>query len=172
MKVINSVNFREMKAVKINNPFPITEKRVLRRIWKMAGKPCLITWYCALHFGRNDRRFMGQAGRTRYFARSATRVRSARRGKEKNKALFFSFPRLALRTRVALRAKYRVRPAWPIKRLSLRPKWRAQYHVIKHGFPAIFHILRSTRFSVMGNGLFILTAFISLKLTELMTFIF
>ena len=29
---------------------------------------------------------MSQAGRTRYFARSATRARSARRGKEKNKA--------------------------------------------------------------------------------------
>ena len=39
-------------------------------------------------------------------------------------------------------------------------------------FPAIFHILRSTRFRVMGNGLLTLTAFISLKLTELMTFIF
>ena len=30
---------------------------------------------------------MSQAGRTRYFARSATRARSARRGKEKNKAM-------------------------------------------------------------------------------------
>ena len=30
---------------------------------------------------------MSQAGRTRYFARSATRARSARRGGEKNKAL-------------------------------------------------------------------------------------
>ena len=38
MKVINSVNFREMKAVKVSNPFPITRKRVLPRIWKMAGK--------------------------------------------------------------------------------------------------------------------------------------
>ena len=57
---------------------------------------------------------MSQAGRTRYFARSA------RRGEEKNKALFFSSPRLALRARVALRAKYRVRPAWLIKRLSCR----------------------------------------------------
>ena len=35
-------------------------------------------------------------------------------------SLFFSFPRLALRARVALRAKYRVRPAWLIKRLSCR----------------------------------------------------
>ena len=35
-------------------------------------------------------------------------------------ALFFSFPRLALRTCVALRTKYRVRPAWLIKRLSCR----------------------------------------------------
>ena len=66
---------------------------------------------------------MSQAKRTRYFAQSATRARSARRGKEKNKALkalFFFFPRLALRARVALRAKYRVRPAWLIKRLSCR----------------------------------------------------
>ena len=37
---------------------------------------------CSLH----DRRFMSQAGWTRYFARSATRARSARRGEEKNKA--------------------------------------------------------------------------------------
>ena len=37
---------------------------------------------CSLH----DRRFMSQAGRTRYFARSAIRARSARRGEEKNKA--------------------------------------------------------------------------------------
>ena len=51
---------------------------------------------------------MNQAGRTRYFARSATR------GAGKNKALFFSSPRLALR------AKYRDRPAWLIKRLSCR----------------------------------------------------
>ena len=36
----------------------------------------------------HDRRFMRQAGRTRYFARSATRARSAIRGEEKNKALF------------------------------------------------------------------------------------
>ena len=41
---------------------------------------------------------MSQAGRTRYFARSC----------------------LVLRARVALRAKYRVRPAWLIKRLSCR----------------------------------------------------
>ena len=37
---------------------------------------------CSLH----DRRFMSQAGRTRYLARSVTRARSARRGEEKNKA--------------------------------------------------------------------------------------
>ena len=37
-------------------------------------------------------------------------------------------------------------------------------------FPPFF--MRSTRFRVMGNGLLTLTAFISLKLTELMTFIF
>ena len=65
----------------------------------------------------HDRRLMSQAGRTRYFARSATRGRSAIRGEDKNKALSFSSPRLALRARVALRAKYRVRPAWLIKRL-------------------------------------------------------
>ena len=41
---------------------------------------------------------MSQTGRTRYFARSC----------------------LVLRARVALRAKYRVRPAWLIKRLSCR----------------------------------------------------
>ena len=36
---------------------------------------------------------MSQAGRTRYFARSATRARSARRGKEKNIFLYiFLFP--------------------------------------------------------------------------------
>ena len=51
---------------------------------------------------------MNQAARTRYFARSATR------GAGKNKVLFFSSPRLALR------AKYRVRLAWLIKRLSCR----------------------------------------------------
>ena len=37
-------------------------------------------------FSLHDWRFMNQAGRTRYFARSATRARSARRGEEKNKA--------------------------------------------------------------------------------------
>ena len=68
----------------------------------------------------HDWRFMSQAGRTRYFARSTTRARSARRGKEKNKALFFFSPCLALRARVALRAKYCVRPAWLIKRQSCR----------------------------------------------------
>ena len=76
---------------------------------------------CSLH----DRPFMSQAGRKRYFARSAARARGARRGKEKNKALFLflfpsSSPRLALRARFALRANYRVRPAWLIKRLSCR----------------------------------------------------
>ena len=76
---------------------------------------------CSLH----DRPFMSQAGRKRYFAWSAARARGARRGKEKNKALFLflflsSSSRLALRARVALRANYRVRPAWLIKRLSCR----------------------------------------------------
>ncbi|CAH3145847.1 unnamed protein product, partial [Porites lobata] len=42
--------------------------------------PAKIYRFHSLH----DRRFMSQAGRTRYFARSATRARSARRGKEKN----------------------------------------------------------------------------------------
>ena len=45
---------------------------------------------------------MSQAGRTRYFARSATRARRTRQ----------------------LRAKYRVRPAWLIKRLSCRLKYQ------------------------------------------------
>ena len=54
----------------------------------------------------HERRFMSQAGRKWYFARSATRAR--------NKALFFSS------TRLAVRAKYRVRPAWLMKRLSWR----------------------------------------------------
>ena len=50
--------------------------------------------FCSCGCGLHDRRFMSQAGRTRNFARSARRV--------------------------ALRAKYRVRPAWLIKRLSCR----------------------------------------------------
>ena len=54
----------------------------------------------------HDMRFMSQAGRTRCFARRA------RRGEEKNKALF--------RAPVALRAKYRVRPAWLMKCQSCR----------------------------------------------------
>ena len=54
---------------------------------------------CSLY----DRRFMSQAGRTRYFARSA------RPREEKNKALFFSSLRLALPARVVFRVKYRVR---------------------------------------------------------------
>ena len=79
-----------------------------------------------LHSGSlHDRRFMSLVGRTRYFARSATRARSARRGGDFS-PLFplrggnFSPPRLALRARVALRTKYRVRLAWLIKRLSCR----------------------------------------------------
>ena len=39
-------------------------------------------------------------------------------------------------------------------------------------FSRYFHILGSTRFRVTGDRLLILSAFISLKLTELMTFIF
>ena len=35
-------------------------------------------------------------------------------------ALYFSLPLVSLRARVALRAKYRVHPAWLIKRLSCR----------------------------------------------------
>ena len=35
----------------------------------------------------HDRHFMSQVGRRRYFAWSASRVRSARRGEQKNKAL-------------------------------------------------------------------------------------
>ena len=48
----------------------------------------------------HNRRFMSRAGLTRYFARNA------RRGEEKNKASFFSSPRLAPRTLVSLRVKY------------------------------------------------------------------
>ena len=51
--------------------------------------------------------FMSQAGRMRYFALSATRARSAIQGEEKS-------------ARVALRAKYRVRPTWLIKHLPCR----------------------------------------------------
>ena len=45
---------------------------------------CSFQWGNSLH----DRRFMSQAGRTWYFARSATRSWSARRGKRKIKGLF------------------------------------------------------------------------------------
>ena len=58
------------------------------------------------HISLRARRFMSQAGRTIYFARSATRESSLC---------------LALRAHVALRAKYRIRQAWLIKRLSCRP---------------------------------------------------
>ena len=37
-----------------------------------------------------------------------------------NRRFIFSSPRPALRARVALRAKYRIRPAWLIRRLSCR----------------------------------------------------
>ena len=40
---------------------------------------------------------MSQVGRTRYFARKATRARCARRGKEKNKAFLFPSSSLAPR---------------------------------------------------------------------------
>ena len=90
-----------------------------------------IRFGCGLH----DRPFMSKAGRTRYFARSATWARSARLGKEKKIIMFFSFPRLALRARVALRAKYGVRPAWLIKRLSCRLIWLGiDCHVTKFIF--------------------------------------
>ena len=60
---------------------------------------------------------MSQAGRTD-ISRGARHEREVRdEGKR-----FFSSPRLALHARVALRAKYRVRPAWLIKRLSCRLK--------------------------------------------------
>ena len=68
--------------------------RRIEHICKPLNENDCLNWYFSLH----DRRFMSQAGRTRYFARSC----------------------LALRARVALRAKYRVRPAWLIKRLSCR----------------------------------------------------
>ena len=47
---------------------------------------------CRSDISLHDRRFMSQAGRTRCFARSATRARSARRGEEKYRALYFSLP--------------------------------------------------------------------------------
>ena len=53
--------------------------------------------YSSLH----DRRFMSQAGRTRYFARSATRARSARRGEEKNKGAEPGFHRTGFDSRTA-----------------------------------------------------------------------
>ena len=57
----------------------------------------------------------------RDISRGARHQREARdEGKRKSKALFFSSPRIAPCARVALRAKYRVRPAWLIKRLSCR----------------------------------------------------
>ena len=68
--------------------------RRIEHICKPLNENDYLNWYFSLH----DRRFMSQAGRTRYFARSC----------------------LVLRARVALRAKYRVRPAWLIKRLSCR----------------------------------------------------
>ena len=68
--------------------------RRIEHICKPLNENDCLNWYFSLH----DRRFMSQAGWTRYFARSC----------------------LALRARVALRAKYRVRPAWLIKRLSCR----------------------------------------------------
>ena len=56
-------------------------------------------------------------------------------------ALFFSFPRLVLRARVALRAKYHVRPAWLIKRLSCR-LWKlwvnlSMYIILHQCHPAV-----------------------------------
>ena len=56
-------------------------------------------------------------------------------------ALFFSSHRLALRARIALRAKDRVRPAWLIKRLSCRLQFR----------PRIFRFPLDNRYK-NGNG--------------------
>ena len=59
------------------------------------------------------------------FPRNRRKAERRRSACEAASVMDFSFPRLALRARVALRAKYRVRPAWLIKRLSCRlPKWR------------------------------------------------
>ena len=91
---------------------------VSKVIWDLSSLVLTLHPSAMAQHSLHDRRFMSQAGQTRYFARSATRARSARRGEEKNK--FFSSPRLALRARVALRAKYRVCPAWLMKRLSCR----------------------------------------------------
>ena len=70
---------------------------------------------CSLH----DRRFMSQAGRTRYFARSA-------RPREEK---IYSSPRLALRARVAHLREISRPSFWLIKRLSCRlgKMWRRQY---------------------------------------------
>ena len=56
--------------------------------------PVDVAWRHGGHIGGSlhDRRFMRQAGRTRYFARSATRARSARRGEEKNWPWWYSKP--------------------------------------------------------------------------------
>ena len=68
--------------------------RRIEHICKPLNENDCLNWYFSLHYMR----FMSQAGWTRYFARSC----------------------LVLRARVALGAKYRVRPAWLIKRLSCR----------------------------------------------------
>ena len=77
-----------------------------------------------------------------YISRGARHERGGGGGEEKNKALFFSSPRLALRARVALRAKYRVRPAWLIKRapvmqarktwIKVFDQWRAERSEVRN----------------------------------------
>ena len=75
----------------------------------------------------------------RDISRGARHEREARdEGKRK---YFFSFPRVALRTRVALHAKYRVRPAWLIEHLSCR-LWKlwvnlSMYIILHQCHPAV-----------------------------------
>ena len=74
-----------------------TEARRAEKIFETAPSlpPCLDDRPLSLSEGLDNRRFVSQARRIRHFARSA------RRGEEKNKALFFSSPRLARRARFA-----------------------------------------------------------------------
>ena len=66
----------------LNQILPTIFGRILRYVKNDVKCAAKLSDFCSLH----DRRFMSQAGQTRYFARSTTRARSARRGKEKNKA--------------------------------------------------------------------------------------
>ena len=93
-----------------------------------------------------DRRFMSQAGRTRYISRGA---RHARLGEEENKAS----SRL-VSPRVALRAKYRVRPARLIKRLSSRLFSDGDddtHQSVRNSVEGIFIVFRKLQFIIIGS---------------------